>query len=224
MVDEGRPLSCSSLPPVSKPDPAHTKVSGDDTHAQLAPREAAAILSLKAGGFALRRSLPGKHDKTIQEQLMLRNMDELESEGSEQAFRPVILQPESDLPVQHLMPPGTMVPAGFARGGLPPRVLRRIREYIEGNIDRRISVELLAGLANLSVCYFVRAFKHSMGTTPHDYLIRQRVERTKHLLSGGDMPLSEIALAAGFADQSHFSRRFRQHVGMSPRDYRWSSP
>ena len=117
-----------------------------------------------------------------------------------------------------------MVPAGLARGGLPPRVLRRIREYIEGNIDQRISVELLAGLANLSVCYFVRAFKQSMGTTPHDYLIRQRVERTKHLLSGGDMPLSEIALAAGFADQSHFSRRFRQHVGMSPRDYRWSSP
>jgi AraC-like DNA-binding protein len=155
---------------------------------------------------------------------MLRTMDELESDGSRQVFLPVILQPESDLPIQHLMPPGAMVPAGIARGGLPPRVLRRIREYIEGNIDQRISVELLAGLANLSVCYFVRAFKQSMGTTPHDYLVRQRVERTKHLLSGSDMPLSEIALAAGFADQSHFSRRFRQHVGMSPRDYRWSSP
>jgi AraC family transcriptional regulator len=48
--------------------------------------------------------------------------------------------------------------------------------------------------------------------------------RTKQLLSGTEMPLSEIALAAGFADQIHFSRRFRQHVGMSPRDYRWSSP
>jgi AraC-like DNA-binding protein len=117
-----------------------------------------------------------------------------------------------------------MVPAGFARGGLPPRVVRRVREYIDDNIDQRISVVLLAGLANLSVCYFVRAFKQSMGITPHDFLIRQRVERTKQLLSGTDMPLSEIALAAGFADQSHFSRRFRQYVGMSPRDYRWSSP
>jgi AraC-like DNA-binding protein len=155
---------------------------------------------------------------------MLRIMNELESEGSGEAFRPVSLQPEADLTLSHLLPSGAMVTAGVARGGLPPRVLRRIREYIEGNIDQRISVELLAGLANLSVCYFVRAFKHSMGTTPHDYLIRQRVERTKHLLSGGDMPLSEIALAAGFADQSHFSRRFRQYVGMSPRDYRWSSP
>jgi AraC-like DNA-binding protein len=155
---------------------------------------------------------------------MLRTMDELESEGSTQDFRPVILQSERDLPVPHLLPSGTMVSAGLARGGLPPRVLRRIREYIDGNIDQRISVQLLAGLANLSVCYFVRAFKQSTGITPHDYLIRQRVERTKQLLSGSNMPLSEIALAAGFADQSHFARRFRQHVGMSPRDYRWSSP
>jgi AraC-like DNA-binding protein len=155
---------------------------------------------------------------------MLSTMDKLESESFGQALPLVILQPETNLPVPHLLPSGTMVPAGFARGGLPPRVLRRIREYIDGNIEQRISVKLLAGLANLSICYFVRAFKQSMGITPHDYLVRQRVERTKQLLSGTDMPLSEIALAAGFADQSHFARRFRQYVGMSPRDYRWSSP
>jgi AraC-like DNA-binding protein len=155
---------------------------------------------------------------------MLRTMNELESEGSREVFRPIIPQLESDSPVPHLPPSGTSVSAGFARGGLPPRVLRRIREYIDDNIDQRISVELLAGLANLSVCYFVRAFKQSAGVTPHDYLIRQRVERTTQLLAGTDMPLSEIALVAGFADQSHFSRRFRQYVGMSPRDYRWSSP
>ena len=155
---------------------------------------------------------------------MLRTMDKLEGEGLGQAFRPVIHQPEFNFPAPHLLPSGTMMSAGFARGGLRPRVVRRIHEYIDDNIDQRISVELLAGLANLSVCYFVRAFKQSMGITPHDYLIRQRVERTKQLLSGTDMPLSEIALAAGFADQSHFSRRFRQHVGISPRDYRWSTP
>ena len=113
---------------------------------------------------------------------------------------------------------------GVVRGGLPPRVLRRVREYIDAHIEKRISVEALANLANLSVCYFVRAFKQSVGITPHDYLIRRRVERTMELLSGTDMPLSEIALAAGFADQSHCARRFREHVGMSPRDYRWSIP
>ena len=155
---------------------------------------------------------------------MFRTMNDLESEGSREAFPPIIPRLELDLPGPRLLPSGPAMSAGFARGGLPPRVLRRIREYIDDNIDHRITIALLAGLANLSVCYFVRAFKQSMGITPHDYLIRQRVERTKQLLSDTEMPLSEIALAAGFADQSHFARRFRQHVGMSPRDYRWSSP
>jgi AraC family transcriptional regulator len=115
-------------------------------------------------------------------------------------------------------------PVAYARGGLPPRTVRRLRDHIDSNIDQRISVDAMAKLANLSVCYFVRAFKQSVGVTPHDYLIRRRVERTMELLSGTDMPLSEIALAAGFADQSHCARRFRQHVGMSPRDYRWMTP
>ena len=107
------------------------------------------------------------------------------------------------------------------RGGLPPRVLRRVCDHIDDNIEQRISIEALAQLANLSVCYFVRAFKQSVGVTPHNYLIQRRVERTSELLSETKLPLSEIALAAGFADQSHCSRRFRQHVGMSPREYRW---
>jgi AraC family transcriptional regulator len=107
---------------------------------------------------------------------------------------------------------------------LPPPVIRRLREHIDSNIAQRISVETLAKLANLSVCYFVRVFKQSVAVTPHDYLIRRRVERTMELLSGTDMPLSEIVLAVGFADQSHCAGRFRRHVGMSPRDYRWSMP
>jgi AraC-like DNA-binding protein len=116
---------------------------------------------------------------------------------------------------------GAIVPSGRARGGLSPKTVRRIREYIDDHIGQRIRVELLAKLANLSVCYFVRAFKRSMSVTPHEFLIRRRVELTMRLLSKTDMPLSEIALAAGFVDQSHCARRFRQHVGMSPRDYRW---
>lgn len=117
---------------------------------------------------------------------------------------------------------GATAPTIHARGGLAPSVVRRIRDYIEGHIGQRITVKLLAKLANLSVCYFVRAFKRSLGVTPHDYLIRRRVELTMGLLSGTDMALSEIAVAAGFADQSHCARRFRQRVGMSPCDYRRS--
>jgi AraC family transcriptional regulator len=162
---------------------------------------------------------------------MLRALNEEPGEQAVQSLHAFAPEEESDLQLR-LRPSGgspvsctnTTAPVTYFRGGLPPRVVRRLREHIDGNIDQRISVEALAKLANLSVCYFVRAFKQSVGVTPHDYLIRRRVERTMKLLSDTDMPLSEIALAAGFADQSHCARRFRQHVGMSPRDYRWSMP
>jgi AraC-like DNA-binding protein len=109
---------------------------------------------------------------------------------------------------------------GRFQGGLPPRIVRRISEHIDGNIEQRITLEVMAKLANLSVSYFVRAFKQSTGLTPHDYLMRRRVQLTIQLLSQTDLALSEIAHVAGFADQSHFAKRFRQYVGMSPRDYR----
>ena len=109
-----------------------------------------------------------------------------------------------------------------ARGGLSPLTVRRIHEYVDEHIDQSISVKGLAKVANLSVCYFVRAFKTSVGITPHEYLMRRRVALAMRLLSATEMPLSEIAAAAGFVDQSHCSRRFRRSVGMSPRDYRQS--
>lgn len=111
-------------------------------------------------------------------------------------------------------------PGTRARGGLPPCTIRRIRQYVDNHIDQSIRVKTLASIANLSVCYFVRAFKLSMGDTPHEYLMRRRVGVAMQLLSTTKMPLSEIAMAAGFVDQSHCSRRFRQAVGMSPREYR----
>ena len=78
----------------------------------------------------------------------------------------------------------------YSRGGLPAHVARRVREHIDRNIDQRIRVETLAKLANLSLCYFTRAFKQSIGVTPHDYLMRRRLDRTMKLLSGTDMSLS----------------------------------
>jgi AraC-like DNA-binding protein len=109
-----------------------------------------------------------------------------------------------------------------ARGGLPPRALRRVREYIEANLEETVSVQTLADIAGLSMYHFARAFKQSEGVTPHDYLVQCRVRHAQDLLASTDLPLSEIAVAAGFADQSHCARRFREHVGLSPSSYRWS--
>jgi transcriptional regulator GlxA family with amidase domain len=109
-----------------------------------------------------------------------------------------------------------------SRGGLPPRALRRVREYVEAHLEKNISLQVLASTAGLSMSHFARAFKQSEGVPPHEYLVRCRVRRVQELLATTDLPLSEIARASGFSDQSHCTRRFREQVGITPSSYRWS--
>jgi transcriptional regulator GlxA family with amidase domain len=110
-----------------------------------------------------------------------------------------------------------------ARGGLPPRALRRVREYILAHVEENISLQALASMVGLSRFHFTRAFKQSEGVTPHRFLLHCRVKRVQDLLATTELSLSEIALAAGFSDQSHCSRRFRELVGITPSRYRWST-
>jgi AraC-like DNA-binding protein len=109
------------------------------------------------------------------------------------------------------------------QGGLAPRVLQRVREYIDARLGENIELEALAETAGLSRCHFARAFKQSVGTAPHSYLMQRRLERAKQLIVETALPLAEIALECGFSDQSHFSRRFLQYVGATPRAFRWSA-
>jgi AraC family transcriptional regulator len=110
------------------------------------------------------------------------------------------------------------------RVGLPPRVLRRVGEYIDVHLGETISLDTLADVAGLSPSQFSRMFKQSKGVSPGKYLLRRRVGRTMELLAGTNLSLAEIALAVGFSDQSHCSRSFNKHVGISPREYRCSRP
>ena len=108
------------------------------------------------------------------------------------------------------------------RGGLSPGVTRRVRDYIEGHLDEKIRLDGLAALTGLSTGHFARAFQQSVGVPPHTYLLRRRLEHVEHLLRETRTPLSEIALATGFSDQSHLARHFRRWAGVSPRQVRWS--
>jgi len=107
-----------------------------------------------------------------------------------------------------------------ARGGLPPATLNRVRGFIDANLGGAIDLGSLASNAELSLFHFARAFKQSEGVTPHRYILERRVAKARELLTGTIEPLAQIALATGFADQSHFARRFREIVGLSPGEYR----
>lgn len=92
----------------------------------------------------------------------------------------------------------------------------RLTEFIEENLDRPICLEDLAALVNVSRFHFSRLFKRTIGVTAISYVEQCRIRRAKSLILETAMPLAQVALAAGFADQSHFTRRFQRHVGCTP--------
>ena len=111
-----------------------------------------------------------------------------------------------------------MVPA--RSGGLPPARLQSVLDHIDAHIAREIALDELAALAGRSACHFLRCFKQSTGISPHRYITRRRIERASALLAAGELPLVDVALACGFADQSHFGRVFRRERNLTPMAYR----
>jgi AraC-like DNA-binding protein len=107
-----------------------------------------------------------------------------------------------------------------AKGALPAPMLRRVREYIDANLEGQLTVEAMADSLGISASHFARSFRKAVGMPPHDYVLRQRVARARQLLMNTELRLAEIALQTGFSDQSHFTNRFREHVGLPPRTYR----
>ncbi|MEM7480381.1 MAG: AraC family transcriptional regulator [Acidobacteriota bacterium] len=98
---------------------------------------------------------------------------------------------------------------------------RRVLAFIERNYGSDIGVEDLAREAGLSSSHFSRLFKRSLGQSPHQFLMKYRVERAAEMLvRRPDRPLAQVALDAGFSDQAHFSRTFKRFAGATPTRYR----
>ena len=98
--------------------------------------------------------------------------------------------------------------------------VRRVREFIEANLDSPLKVKTLSAIAGHSASTLARVFRRSVGCGPHTYVMRRRLERARELLATSDVPLLEIAAMTGYADQAHFTRRFRKSTGITPRRYR----
>jgi AraC family transcriptional regulator len=102
------------------------------------------------------------------------------------------------------------------RGGLSAAAKRRALELIDAHLDSNPTVQFLAGEVELSPAHFARAFKETMGVTPHQYLLHLRLERSRRMLDADDAMLSEVAQRVGFADQAHFTRLFKREYGVTP--------
>jgi transcriptional regulator GlxA family with amidase domain len=107
-----------------------------------------------------------------------------------------------------------------ARQGLAPWQVRRVLAHIEANLGTPLRNKDLAAVARLSPFHFAVAFRNSVGESPHEHLIRRRVERAQGLMLSTDKPLSLIAIECGLADQAHLTRLFRRIVGESPAAWR----
>lgn len=105
-------------------------------------------------------------------------------------------------------------------GGLPQHQLLQILDYINDHLDRDIKLADLADLLGISQFHFSYLFQQSLGTSPYQYLLQQRIERAKQLLKQTDRSIIEIALMCGFNSHSHLSKQFRQFAGMTPKAYR----
>ncbi|MHC8304309.1 helix-turn-helix domain-containing protein [Pseudomonas sp. PB3P13] len=106
------------------------------------------------------------------------------------------------------------------KGGLAAHQRRQLVDFIDSHLAEAISLGQLAALCALSEYHFARMFRESFGLPPHQYVLARRLNRAQALLRRTCRPLGEIALACGFASASHFTHRFRQALGGTPREYR----
>jgi len=115
---------------------------------------------------------------------------------------------------------GTTYNIARRAGGLAPWQERRATEMLAANLNGQLSLQALAIECRVSVSHFIKAFRESVGETPHQWLLQRRIERSMELLGEAHMALTEIAALCGFSDQSHFTREFSRRVGAAPGAWR----
>ena len=107
--------------------------------------------------------------------------------------------------------------------GIPPRRLARIVEHIRKNLDTPLAVGTLSRMAQMSQSHFSKMFKLSTGLAPHQFVLQERINRSKELLRQDDAKIVDVALEVGFENQAHFTTVFGNFVGMTPRQFQRSS-
>lgn len=115
---------------------------------------------------------------------------------------------------------GLMTQPKLEAGTLDGLMLKQLKDFIEENLAEDLTIARLATVAHVSPFHFAREFKAATGQAPHRYVIQQRIERAKLLLSVTRLSVSEVAYRVGFSNQSHFTAQFRKATGTTPKAYR----
>src|SRR6267142_214402 len=111
-------------------------------------------------------------------------------------------------------------PVEMYRGGLGSARLRRIKELVHVKMEDDLSLDEMAQSVGLSTAHFGRMFRKSTGETPHQFVLRQKIERAKAMLRAPDARILDVAVACGFKTQQHFAQVFRDVCRVSPTEYR----
>jgi AraC family transcriptional regulator len=114
-----------------------------------------------------------------------------------------------------LMPQGARA-SRRRQPGLSPRRQREVIDFIEAHLDQDLRLADIARVAGIGATQLKASFPRTMGLSVHQYVLRRRVERAKSLLLAGELPPAQVALAAGFAHQSHMAQWMKRILGLTP--------
>jgi AraC family transcriptional regulator len=98
--------------------------------------------------------------------------------------------------------------------------MKRVIDFVQAHLNQDLSIEILAHQVGFSPYHFARLFRQTMGESPHQFVLQQRIKRAQCLLKETDVPLAHVALESGFANQSYLTQVFKRHLGLTPRTYR----
>jgi len=136
------------------------------------------------------------------------------------AYFPLLLEGWAMQTLSHLAS-GTLLErtATGSSARLPTRIARQGCDHVDASLDGALSVSALAAVAGYSERHFARAFRNSLGRTPHQYIVERRLERATQLIRAGDLSMTQIAHACGFGQPQRLSAVFRTAMGMTPTEY-----